>query len=405
MKENYLIPIIPFHEPVLVRGEGSYVYDEEGKKLLDLNSGQFCTVLGHSNKDLIKEITRISETLVHTSSGMISEEVVEVSKKIHEISGNMEAYSILLSTGAESVEFALRYAKHLKGRNGIVCFQKGYHGLTLGTQSVTFGGVYAVPEVSHIFSVPIPDTFAEKEEVDNCLAVLEKTLAEQGKEIAGVLMEPIVSVGGMIFPVKEYFTEVRRLCDKYDVLLILDECQTGFGRTGSWFYYEQLGIIPDMVACAKGIGLGYPVSLVMFRNGLVPKEGMTMTHYSSHQNDGFAAVIVNFGIQYIKEHNLLERATEIGIYFLEKLKELEKTCLVYTKARGHGLMLGLDLQLKGVDNYRSVYQELTEKSTKEGVLLQGTNGGQILRFLPDYLIQKEDIDFCVEVLKKAAPGV
>ena len=163
MKENYLIPIIPFHEPVLVRGEGSYVYDEQGKKLLDLNSGQFCTVLGHSNKDLIKEITRISETLVHTSSGMISEEVVEVSKKIHEISGNMEAYSILLSTGAESVEFALRYAKHLKGRNGIVCFQKGYHGLTLGTQSVTFGGVYAAPEVSHIFSVPIPDTFAEKE--------------------------------------------------------------------------------------------------------------------------------------------------------------------------------------------------------------------------------------------------
>ena len=241
--------------------------------------------------------------------------------------------------------------------------------------------------------------------MDNCLAFLEKTLAEHGKEIAGVLMEPIVSVGGMIFPVKEYFTEVRRLCDKYDVLLILDECQTGFGRTGSWFYYEQLGIIPDMVACAKGIGLGYPVSLVMFRNGLVPKEGMTMTHYSSHQNDGFAAAIVNFGIQYIKEHNLLERATEIGIYFLEKLKELQKTCPVYTKARGHGLMLGLDLQLKGVDNYRPVYQELTEKSTKEGVLLQGTNGGQILRFLPDYLIQKEDIDFCVEVLKKAAPSV
>ena len=359
----------------------------------------------HYNKDLIKEITRISETLVHTSSGMISEEVVEVSRNIHEISGSMEAYSILLSTGAESVEFALRYAKYLKGKSGIVCFQKGYHGLTLGTQSVTFGGVYANPEVSHIFSVPIPDTFAKKEEVQDCLADLEKILVEHESEIAGVLMEPIVSVGGMVFPEKEYFTEVRSLCNKYNVLLIFDECQTGFGRTGSWFYYEQLGIIPDMVACAKGIGLGYPVSLVMFRNGLVPKEGMTMTHYSSHQNDGFAAAIVNFGIRYIKEHNLLEKATEQGIYFLGKLKELEKMCPVYTKARGHGLMLGLDLQLEGVENYRPVYQELTEKSTKEGVLLQGTNGGQVLRFLPDYLIQKEDIDFCVEVLKKVAPSV
>lgn len=405
MEENYLIPVIPFHGPVLVRGEGSYVYDKEGKKLLDLNSGQFCTVLGHSNKDLIKEITRISETLVHTSSGMISEEVVEASKNLHEISGSMEAYSILLSTGAESVEFALRYAKHLKGRKGMVCFQKGYHGLTLGTQSVTFGGVYANPEVSHIFSVPIPDTFSEKEEVEECLVDLENTLAKHGKEIAGVLMEPIVSVGGMIFPVKDYFVEVRRLCDKYDVLMIFDECQTGFGRTGSWFYYEQLGIVPDMAVCAKGIGLGYPVSLVMFRNGLVPKEGMAMTHYSSHQNDGFAAAIVNFGIQYIKKHNLLEKATETGIYFLEKLKELEKACPAYTKARGHGLMLGLDLQLEGVENYRKVYQKLTEEATNEGVLLQGTNGGQVLRFLPDYLIQKEDIDFCIDVLKKIAPSV
>lgn len=405
MKQNYLIPIIPFHEPILVRGEGSYVFDEEGKRLLDLNSGQFCTVLGHSNKELIKEITRISETLVHTSSGMISKEVVEAAEKIYEISGNMEASSIFLSTGAEAVEFALRYAKHLKRRSGILCFQKGYHGLTLGTQSVTFGGTYANPTVSQIFSVPIPDTFAKKEEVNDCLAAMEKILSEHGKEIAGVLMEPIVSVGGMIFPVKEYFVEVRRLCDKYDVLLILDECQTGFGRTGSWFYYEQLDIIPDMVVCAKGIGLGYPVSMVMFRNGLIPKEGMTMTHYSSHQNDGFAAAIVNFGIRYIKKHHLLNRAKDMGKYFLNKLEELERKCPVYIKARGHGLMLGLDLQLDGVENYRPVYQKLTEEATQEGVLLQGTSGGQVLRFLPDYLIQKEDIDFCVEVLKKTAPSV
>lgn len=403
MKDNYLIPVIPFHEPVLVRGEGSYVFDDEGRKLLDLNSGQFCTVLGHSNKELVKEISRVSETLVHTSSGMISEEVVDASRNIHEISGSMEAYSILLSTGAEAVEFAIRYAKHLKKRSGILCFDRGYHGLTLGTQSVTFGGAYANPTVSEIFSVPVPDTFANEEEISRCLEVLEKTLVEHGKEIAGVLMEPIVSVGGMIFPAKTYFVEVQRLCKKYDVLLIFDECQTGFGRTGSWFYYQQLDVIPDIVVCAKGMGLGYPVSMVMFRDGLIPKEGMTMTHYSSHQNDGFAAAIVNFGIRYITEHHLLERAKDIGRYFLEKLEQLGQECPVYTKARGHGLMLGVDLQLEGVENYRPVYQELTEKATREGVLLQGTNGGQILRFLPDYLIQKEDIDFCVDILKRVAP--
>lgn len=400
MRDNYLIPVIGFHDPVLVKGEGSYVYDEQGRKLLDLNSGQFCTVLGHSNQELADAVTKISKTLVHTSSGMVSEEVLLAAENVHEISGDMKASSIFLSTGAEAVEFAIRYAKHIKGRSGILCFDKGYHGLTLGTQSVTFAGVYANPTVPSIYSAPVPDTFASKDEVEQCLQVLEDTLQKYGKDIAGVLFEPIVSVGGMIFPEKRFFQETRRLCDQYDVLLLFDECQTGFGRTGSWFYYEQLGVIPDMVICAKGIGLGYPVSMVMFREGLIPKEGVAMTHYSSHQNDGFAAAIVNFGISYIKKHQLLKEAKEKGSYFLEKLEQLSQNNPHYQKARGHGLMLGLDLHLDGVENYRPVYQELYEKAAEAGVLLQGTCGGQILRFLPDYLIEKEDIDFCIRVLEK-----
>ena len=400
MRENYLIPVIPFHDPVLVRGEGSYVYDAEGKRYLDLNSGQFCTVLGHSNKELIEEITRISETLVHTSSGMVSEEVLLAAENIHNISGKMKAYSIFLSTGAESVEFAIRYSKHLKKKSGIICFEKGYHGLTLGTQSITFGGMYANPEVSLVYSVPIPDTFADEEEINRCIEAFEKVLKEHGEEISGAVFEPIVSVGGMIFPAKRYFKEVRRLCDEYDVLLIFDECQTGFGRTGTWFYYEQLDVIPDMVACAKGMGMGYPVSMVMFRDGLIPKEGMTMTHYSSHQNDGFAAAIVNFGIRYITEHGLLEQNKKNGELFLEKLKALSAKKDCYRNPRGHGLMLGLDLHIEGVSNYRPIYQEISEKATELGVLLQGTNGGQVLRFLPDYLIAEEDMDVCLDVLEK-----
>lgn len=396
--ENYCIPVIPFHKEILVRGEGSYVFDEEGKKYLDLNSGQFCTVLGHSNSEVVKMISDTAQTLVHTSSAMLSRKSLEAAAELHRISGDMKARSILLSTGAEAVEFAIRYAKHLTGKSGMMCFEKGYHGLTLGTQSVTFAGRYAVPQVEKVRAIEIPDTFVTEEELNQKLSVLEEQLKLYGKETAAVLVEPIVSVGGMIFPGKRYFKEVEALCRKYEVLVIFDESQTGFGRTGEWFCYQQFDVVPDMVVCAKGIGLGYPVSAVLMKEELLD-EKMTMTHYSSHQNDPFSSSIVCFGIKYMEENGLLGKVKEKGSYFLHKLQELCQENDMYQKPRGMGLMMGVDLQLPGIRDYRPVYSWLSQECARKGVLIQGTDGGRVLRFLPDYILEKEDIDFCIEVLK------
>lgn len=401
MEKNYLLPVIGFHEPVVDYGKGSYVYDRDGRKYLDLNSGQFCTVLGHGNEELAKRVYDISLRISHTNTAMISEEVVRAAQNIYRISGDMKGYSIFLSTGAEAVEFCIRYAKNIKKRDGIVCFDKGYHGLTLGAQSITYSGVYARPQVSNIYSVPVPDTFASQEEVDSCVVALEKILQDNYSTIAAVIMEPVVSVGGMIIPGAGYFARVRELCDKYDVLLIFDECQTGFGRTGNWFGFQTLGCVPDMIACAKAVGLGYPVSMAVFAEKIVPEEGFAMTHYSSHQNDAFAAAIVKYGIEYIEREGILDRVKQMGEYFLKKLTELTdnpQVCLV--KPRGCGLMLGADIEIPGVDNYRSFYAKLTQDATNKGLIIQGTNGGKTLRFLPDYLIKEEDVDFCMEVLKE-----
>lgn len=141
--DNYLIPVIPFHKQIISKGKGAYIFDENGKKYLDLNCGQFCTIFGHFNPELEKCVT-----------------------------------SILLSTGAEAVEFAIRYAKHMTGKDGLVCFEKGYHGLTLGTQSITFGGRYAAPFVNHIFSIPIPNGTDDINGID----VLKRIIAEH-KEV------------------------------------------------------------------------------------------------------------------------------------------------------------------------------------------------------------------------------
>lgn len=391
--DNYLIPVIPFQKQVISRGEGSYVYTEKGDKYLDLNSGQFCTILGHANPELAACVKEISDTIVHTSSGIISEIVLTAAKMINEISGELDARCILLSTGAEAVEFAVRYAKHMTGKDGLVCFEKGYHGLTLGTQSITFGGKYAVPVINHIFSVPVPGENGSGE----CIGAFAKVIEENKSRIAAVVMEPIVSVGGMIYPGKDYFRQVRDICDKSGILLIFDESQTGFGRTGAWFCYQEFQVIPDMVVCSKGIGMGYPVSAVLFRGELC-KRKITMTHYSSHQNDPFAAGIVAFGIDYIEKNDLLSLNRRKGEYFLKKLRGVTEKNKLFVKARGHGMMLGMDINIPGVDNYRAVYKKVSDLAAEKKVLLQGTDGGRVLRFLPDYLLSCGDIDFCTKVL-------
>ena len=393
--ENHLLPIIHFTEEVMSRGEGSYVYDTEGKKYLDLNSGQFCVALGHSNEEIMEKIFDKARKIVHTASNIYTDEVAECSNKLNELSGDMDAYSILLSTGSEAVEFCMRFSKFLKGREGVVCFDRGYHGLTLGSQTITFGGKFAKPHIDKIATVNVPVTDEEAEESAEAL----RKLLETG-EYASVVVEPIVSVGGMLYPPQKWFDLLRKVCDDNDTLLIFDESQTGFGRTGKWFAYQEFHTVPDMVVLAKSVGLGFPVSVAMFRKELVPDETYRMSHYSSHQNDSFAASIINTAIDYIEKNDVLAGIRVRGDYFLKKLQELEQKNEHIKDARGHGLMLGCELYYEGVEDYRPLYGKLYDRMMKNGVIIQGTNGGHTLRFLPDYLLDEKDIDFACDTLDR-----
>ncbi|MDR1753708.1 MAG: aspartate aminotransferase family protein [Eubacterium sp.] len=398
INNNYLIPIINFSNIIIERAKGSYLYDTNGKKYLDLNSGQFCTVLGHSNDDIVSNINSDNSNIIHTATNILSKTVLEASENLYRISEEMKGYSIILSTGAEVVEFCLRYAKKIKRKNGIICFNKGYHGLTLGAQSVTFGGKYSLPSVTDIYSLDIDSPENIKNSIERVCLKLEELLKANNDNIAAVIFEPIVSVGGMVFFTKEFWAEVRRLCIKYDILLILDECQTGFGRTGNWFAYQTYGFVPDMIACAKAVGLGYPVSIAMFNERIIKRDGFGITHYSSHQNDAFAANIINSGIKFIEGANILLDVNNKGEYFLSKLKSLESKNKYFINARGKGLMLGIDLYFDSISDYRSIYNYLYALMIEKGLIIQGTDGGHVLRFLPDYLISLENIDFAIDAL-------
>jgi 4-aminobutyrate aminotransferase-like enzyme len=222
---------------------------------------------------------------------------------------------------------------------------------------------------------------------------------QHGDRLAAAIFEPILSSGGMLFPPADYFRSVRDICHRYGLFLIFDECQTGFARTGSWFYYQQLGCIPDFVVCAKGLGLGFPVSVVVFRGDLVPLDGFKMQLYSSHQNDPFPCSLVSFAVDWITRHDLLASIRERGQYFLRRLTELSYEHARVGLPRGRGLMLGFDLVSDDANDQVEVSQRFLEAMLERGCLLQTGNGGRTVRLLPNYLVTTDEIDFVVEAIR------
>ena len=394
---RYMAPVIPFDSNIIKSGKGNYLYTTTGKKILDLNSGQFCTVFGHSNEALCKVIEENARNLQHTCSSCLAESVLKAAKKVNQISGVLDARTLFLSTGSEAVETCLRYAKHITSRDGVICFSNGYHGLSLGSQGITFSGIYSRPRVASVYGIEPPSNV---EKVDEALDKLKEILNKHGYKIAVMLVEPIVSVGGLIYPPFVFFEKAKMILDEYGVLLAFDESQTGFGRTGKWFAYQHMKCVPDFVICSKAMGLGYPVSALLFNGKLVDNTEITMTHYSSHQNDPLAGDIVQFEIDYFIGNNLIERIISLGEYFLEKLKMLEDKYLYFDNARGIGLMLGLDFKIPDVKDYRPIYKKFHDIAENNGVLLQATDGERVLRFLPSYLTTEREVDFCIEMLEK-----
>lgn len=404
---DYIFKAADFIEPIVDRGEGSYVWDVDGNKYLDINSGQFCVIFGHSYKPLIEEVTDQINKIYHTNTMTLTSEVLTAAKELGDINDLDLKKTIFLSTGSEANECAIRYAKFITGKNKIMSFNKGYHGLTVGMQSLTMGGVWARPRLEGSIHVEIPDIIYPPEGIDSeefidlCIQDLINKLECNRGEIAAVIVEPVLGTGGMIFPPTKYFKTLRQLCNRNDILLIFDECQTGFGRTGKWFCYQHYGIVPDILVTAKAIGMGFPVSAVTFRNDIVKDFEGKITHFSSHQNDPLGARITEFVIKHIKEKNILLKISNKGEYFLSKLREVAKENKLIRNPRGLGLMLAFDLPFELVGDGRDLTFKLINEMRREGVLLQSVRKGVTFRMLPSYMITIEEIDYFINALKKS----
>ncbi len=392
---QYVLPVIGFEEPVVDYGKGVYIYDVDGNEILDMSGGQFCTIFGHAFPEIDKLYTSISK-IQHTNTATLSSSVLRAYKNLASTMANMNPRIITLSTGAEAIEFALRYAKNYTGKNGLVCFDKGYHGLSLGAQAITYGGVYSNPRHKDIFTIPVIEEHFSHEEIDIVTAQLE-SICKSSDNIAAMFFEPIVGVGGIHKLTSYFMNQVREICNIYNIFLVFDECQSGFGRGGSWWYYQTLGVSPDILVTAKGIGLGFPVSLVAVNADTVDTS-KTLTHYSSHQNDPFSAEIIQFGIEYMRNHSLIEEVQQKGVYLRSRLLEIANVFSCVSTPRGDGLLVGFDFAVPGLSDYRQLGVDFRRHMCYNGVLVQGTNGGKTIRLLPSYLITKEEIDQFLSVL-------
>lgn len=379
--EQYYMPVFARYNIVLSHGEGPYVYDNEGKKYLDFLAGIAVNLLGHAHPKLVAAIAEQAGKLIHCSNIYYTEVQTLLITELAAVSGLDKVF--IANSGAEAnegaIKLARKYGKTLSpDRVEIISAQHCFHGRTLATLTAT-----AQPKYQAGYE-PLPGgfTYVNYNDIEALKAVVsEKTCA--------ILLEPIQGEGGINMPDENYLQEVRQLCDETGTLLILDEIQTGMGRTGTMFAYEQYGIVPDIVTIAKGLGGGVPIA-AFIASDKVAKVFHSGDHGSTFGGNPLVCAAANAVLAEIKEAGLLSNAQQMGTYLIDSLEKLkEKYPAIITTVRGKGLIVGAELTIEG--------RGIVNSCLEAGVIINCT-AGNVLRFVPPLIIQPVHVDEMIAVL-------
>jgi acetylornithine/LysW-gamma-L-lysine aminotransferase len=376
--ENRLMANVFAKRPVVItRGKGALVWDINGKEYVDCMGSYGVALLGHSHPKVVEAVCKQAETLISCHASLYNNKRTEFLQKLMSITPRGLNKAFLSNSGAESVECAIKLARKYTGKPEIIAVMGGYHGKTMGALSATWDKKYRepfqplVPEFKH---VP-PDNLEKLTE-----AVTDKT--------AAVLLEPIRGEGGVRVPPDDFLPGVRELCDEKGVLLILDEVQTSFGRTGKLFGCEHWGVTPDVMCLAKPFAGGLPIGITVAKEHVMSafKVG---EHSSTFSGSPLVCAAACAAIDALVKEKLAGRAANLGAYFKDKLEELQTKYKIVKEVRGLGLMLGMEL--------RYDVRNIILKTMERGVLILDA-GRNVLRFLPPLVITKEQIDKTILVL-------
>lgn len=370
-----LFDVYPLFDIEIVSGKGCHVYDAEGTEYIDLYGGHAVISVGHSHPHYVEALKRQAEKLVFYSNSVQNSLQVKLAEKLGRLSGYDDYQLFLVNSGAEANENAMKLASFHTGKARVISFSKAFHGRTSLAVEATDNPKIVAPINANdrITFVPFGD-----------IATVEAELAKG--DVAAVIIEGIQGVGGVNIPSVEFWKALRAACDKYDVVMIADEIQSGYGRSGKFFAHQHSGVRPDMITVAKGIANGFPMSGVLISPKFKPVYGMLGTTFGGNHLACAAAIAV---LDIFEQENLVENARRVGEHLLEKLREIPGI----KEIRGQGLMIGLEFDYP--------VKDLRRKLLFEQKVFTGASGTNVIRLLPPLVLTEALADEFVERLKKA----
>ncbi|MGI8316359.1 aspartate aminotransferase family protein [Halobacillus mangrovi] len=395
--------------------EGCYYYGTDGKKYLDFTSGIAVANTGHRHPKVVQAIKEGADQLMHGPSGVIMyDSILRVADRLQNLlPGNLDCF-FFANSGTEAIEGALKLAKYATKRPYTISFTGCFHGRSLGALGVsTSKSKYRkfLQPNGLTYQLPYADASScpEGEDVaEYCVNKLEKDFEMlfdhqvTPEEVACVIVEPVLGEGGYIIPPKEWLQKIREICDQHGILLIFDEVQTGFGRTGEWFAAQTFGVTPDIMAIAKGIASGMPLSATVASKELMSKWPMG-THGTTFGGNPIACSAALATLDVLEEEKLVENSKQLGAYAVERIKEIRDKHKVIGDVRGVGLMIGIEIidPETGAPDGEGM-MKILDLSLEKGVLFYLCGKHQeVIRMIPPLIVTKEQIDQGLAVFEEA----
>jgi 2,2-dialkylglycine decarboxylase (pyruvate) len=401
---------------VVEKAQGCYVWDERGRKILDFTSGQMCATVGHSHPNVVAAIRQSCDTALHLFSGMIPRSVVRLAEALAKIVPRPLRRSLLLNTGSEANDAAIKMAKMHTGGFEVIGLGGSWHGVTGNAASASYASDrrgYG-PGMPGTFVIPEPNAY--RCPVKHCRDKCDRTCMNIGFEMfdmqsvgapAAVIAEPVISAGGVIVPPDGYFDALKAEAGKRGMLLIFDEAQTAFGRLGHWFAASHLNVTPDLMTVSKTLGGGMPLAGVIASDAIEERcHQRGFAFYTSHVSDPLPAAVGLAVLATIEQDRLLERSRDLGAYLVARLHELQARHEEIGDIRGMGLLRGIEL-VRDRES-REPYHELGAVTTRRCLELglsmnirRRPERGSVWRIAPPLTVLESDIDLAITIFDQA----
>jgi len=369
-----LFDVYPLFDINIVKGKGCHVWDENGTEYLDLYGGHAVISIGHAHPHYVEMISKQVAQLGFYSNSVINKLQQQVAERLGKVCGYDDYALFLINSGAEANENALKLASFYNGRTRVVSCSKAFHGRTSLAVEVTNNPKIIAPinDCGHVTYVPLNDTAALTAEVDK-------------GDVCAVIIEGIQGVGGIQLPTDEFMHAAREACTRNNTVLILDEIQSGYGRTGKFFAHQYQGIRPDLITVAKGIGNGFPMAGVLISPMFTPVYGQLGTTFGGNHLACTAALAV---LDVMEQEHLIDNAARVGSYLLDELKKFPQI----KEVRGRGLMIGLE--------FDAPIKDLRLRLLKEQHVFTGVSGTNVIRLLPPLCLSMDEAKLFLERFRK-----